>query len=114
MAREHALRELLYANDLVLMSETIVVLTSKFLKWKEVFESNGLKVNLGKTKVMVSGSITKNGLSKSKVEICGVCNCRVKANSVLCVQYGKWIHSRYAGVKRVTAKKTRNFAAIKM
>ena len=33
----------------VLMSEAIEGLTDKFLKWKEAFESNGLKVNLEKT-----------------------------------------------------------------
>ena len=47
--------------------------------------------------VMVSGGITKNGMSKSKVDQCGVCSLRVKANSVLasvlCVQCDKWIHS---------------------
>ena len=42
-------RRLLYADDLVVMSETIEGLMSKFLKWKEAFESKGLKVNLGKT-----------------------------------------------------------------
>ena len=38
-AREDAKSELLYANDLVLMSETIEGLGNKFLKWKEAFES---------------------------------------------------------------------------
>ena len=52
-AREDALSELLYADDIVLMSETIEGLRNKFIKWKKAFESNGLKVNLGKTKVMV-------------------------------------------------------------
>ena len=89
---EGALSELLYADDLVLMNETIKRLRNKFLKWMEVFESIGLKVNLGKTKVMVSGSFTNDGLSKSKVDPCGVCSFRVKANSVLCVQCGMWIH----------------------
>ena len=41
------------------MSETIEGLRNKFLKWKEAFESKGLMVNLEKTKVMVSGSITE-------------------------------------------------------
>ena len=41
---------------------------------------------------MVSGGITKDGMSKSKVDPCGVCSLRVKANTVLCVQCGKWIH----------------------
>ena len=55
-AREGALRDLLYADDLVVMRETIVGLRNKFLKLKEAFESKGLKVNLGKTTVMVSGA----------------------------------------------------------
>ena len=71
-ARGDALSGMLYADDLVLMSETIEGLRSKFLKWKEAFESKGLKVNLVKTKVMVSGGITKDGMSISKVDPCGV------------------------------------------
>ena len=46
--REGALSELLYADDLVLMSETIEGLGNKFLKLKEPFESKGFKVNLMK------------------------------------------------------------------
>ena len=108
-AREVALSELLYVEDLILMSETIEGVRNKFLKWKEAFESKGLKVNLGKTKVMVSGGITKDGMSKSKVDPCGVCSMRVKVNIVLCLQCGKWIHTRCAGVKSVTPKFLRNF-----
>ena len=52
-ARESAPSELLYADDLVMMSETIEGLRNKFLKWKEAFESKGFKVNLGKPKVVV-------------------------------------------------------------
>ena len=43
------------------------------------FESKGLKVNLGKIKVMVCGGITKDGMSKSEDDPCGVCSLRVKA-----------------------------------
>ena len=45
-ASEGALSELLYADDLVLISETIEGLRNKFLEWKEALESKGLKVNL--------------------------------------------------------------------
>ena len=48
---------------------------------------------------MVSRCITQDGLSISKVDSYGVCCLRVKANSVLCVQCGKLIHGRCAGVK---------------
>ena len=49
-ARVGLLSEMLYADDLVLMSETMEGLQSKFWKWKEAFESKGLKVNLGRLK----------------------------------------------------------------
>ena len=79
-AREGVLSELLYADDIVLMCETIVGLRNNFLKWKEIFESIGFKVNLGKTKVTVFGGITKDGMCESKVDPCVVCSLRVKAN----------------------------------
>ena len=95
------------------MIETIKGPRDMFLKWKESVESKGLNVNLGKTKVMVSCGITQHGLSKSKVDPCVVCNFKVKANSVLCVQCGRWIHGRCAGVKRVTQKFSRNLTCRK-
>ena len=58
-------------------------LRDKFLKWKEALQSKGWKINLGETKVMVSSVITNDRLSKSKVDPCGVCSLRVKANSVV-------------------------------
>ena len=36
-------------------------------------------------RVMVSSGITKDGISKSKVDPCGVCSLRVKTDSVLCL-----------------------------
>ena len=62
---------MLHANDLILMSETIEGLRNKFLKWKGTFESKGSKVNLGKTKVMVSSGIKKDSMSTSKVDHTG-------------------------------------------
>ena len=53
--RSGSMSEMLYVDDLVLMSETVEGLREKIWKWKEAFESKGLKVNLGKTKVLVSG-----------------------------------------------------------
>ena len=59
-------KEMLHADDLDLMSESRENLKEKFLKWKEAFKSKGLKVNLKKTKVMMSGS--KGEVLKSKVD----------------------------------------------
>ena len=99
LTREGVLCELLYADDFILMSETIEELRNKFRKWKEVFDSKGLKVILMETKVMVIGGITKDVLSKHKFDPCGICRWREDANSVLCVQCGKWINDRCAWVK---------------
>ena len=71
------------------MSETIAGHKNMFLKWMDTFESKDLKVDIGKTKVIVSGSITMDGLSKSEVDPCGVYSLRVVVNSVLCVQCGR-------------------------
>ena len=54
--RNGLMNEMLYVDDLVLTSETMEGLREKFRKWKEAFQSKKLKVNLGKTKVVVSGA----------------------------------------------------------
>ena len=46
--------ELLYADDLVLIAESMEELMEKFERWKVGMESKGLRVNM-KTKVLVSG-----------------------------------------------------------
>ena len=61
-----------------------------------------MKVNLKKTKAC--GGITKDGMSESKVDPCGGCSLRIKANSVLCLQCDKWINGRCDRVKMVTPK----------
>ena len=73
--------ELLYADDLVIISEDMEDLKERFWNWKDALESKGLKVNTRKTKLMVSGS--EGELFKSKIDPCVVCGRRVMANSVL-------------------------------
>ena len=116
------LSELLHADDLDLMSETIGGLRNKLIEWMKSYKCMGLFMNLGKTKVVnginqgfshVNGSITNDGLSKSEFDPCGVCSLRVKDNSVLCAQCGKWIYGTCAGVKRLTYKFSMNFASRK-
>ena len=62
---------------------------------------------------MVSSGITQDGMSESKVDPCVVCSLRVKANSVLCVQCGRWIHGKRPGVKNDIPKFSRNFTCRK-
>ena len=65
--RNGLLSEMLYADDLVLASEMMEGLREKFWKWKEAFESRGLKVNLCKTNVVVSGA--EGEVTVSKVDV---------------------------------------------
>ena len=54
------LQEILYVDDIVLIEESIAELQEKFNGWKSALESKGLKVNLIKTRVIVSkiGQVT--------------------------------------------------------
>ena len=70
--RNGLMSEMLYADNLVLMSETMEGLREKFWKWKEAFERKGLKENLGKTNMVVSG--VEGEVSVSKVDPCGICD----------------------------------------
>ena len=99
--------ELLYVDDLVLTKEMMERLREKFWKTKEAFKNKGLKVNLGKTKVAVSGA--EGEVSVNKVDPCCICRKRVMSNSVLCVKCKEWIHGRCTKVKRVTLRLGRDF-----
>ena len=75
--------ELLYADDLVLVAQSKEELREKVLRWKECMELKGLKVNIGKTKVMRSG---KSGGERVKTGRwpCAVCGKGAGANSIQC------------------------------
>ena len=96
-ARRGVVNELLYAIDLVLMSETMEDLKKRFWNWKVALESKGLKVNTRKTKVMVSTS--EGELFKSKIDPCGVCGRRVMAKSVLSTKCGNWVRGRCSKIE---------------
>ena len=96
-AMEGLLFEILYADDLVLMAESMNELQAKYRSWKEAMERKGLKVNAGKTKCMISGETSRDEVSA--MDPCSVCGDRVKRNSVLCVRCRLWVHKRCSGVK---------------
>ena len=72
--KKRLMNEILYADDLVLTSQSIENLKEKFSKCQKAFESKRLKVNL-KTKVMVSGS--KGEVLPSKFDSFAQCGKRV-------------------------------------
>jgi len=47
--------ELLYADDLVVTAETEEDLIKRLSEWKNKLENRGMRVNMNKTKVIISG-----------------------------------------------------------
>ena len=91
-AREGLLNEISYADDLVLMSENLEDLRERFQKWRDALGSKGLRINIRKTKMMVSGA--EGEVVRSRVDPCGICGKRVMFNAVWCTLCKKWIHAR--------------------
>ena len=85
--------ELLYADDLVIMAPTMEQLGRRVADWRASLLGKGLKVNAGKSKVMVGRSGGKIIVNSGKWP-CGVCGKGVQANSVQCTVCKKWIHKR--------------------
>ena len=89
--------ELLYADDLVISAETEEGLKMKLNKWKTEMEAKGLRVNMGKTKIMVSG-VNLQTLKDSGKYPCSVCRKGVGSNSIYCPGCSHWVHKKCSGV----------------
>ena len=75
--------ELRYADDLVIIAETPDELLQRFRVWKTNLQAKGLRVNIGKAKIMVSAHNALKPVEASKFSY-GVCNKGVGSNSVKC------------------------------
>ena len=87
---------LLYADDLVLSAETKEAVEAKFMEWKSPLERRGMNVNIGKTKLMVTGK--KAEVIRSGRYPCGVCGSGVRENSIFCSSCQNWCHKRCSGL----------------
>ena len=90
--------ELVYADDLVIIAETIEELTQKLEVWRVNLENKGLRVNMKKTKIMFSG-VNKNTLIDTGVWPCGVCRSGVGRNSIFCSGCKHWVHKKCSGIR---------------
>ena len=96
-SREGLPWELLYADDLVLIAPK-EDLQRKLEAWRSSLVGKGLKVNAGKSKIMIGGH-SMGSVAESGAYPCGVCGKGVQANSILCTACDKWIHRKCSGVK---------------
>ena len=88
---------MLYADDLIILTETFEGLMTKMAGWKNGLESKGLKVNMGKTKVMISGK-DLHTLQTSGKYPCAVCRKGVGKNSIFCSGCSFWVHKKCSSI----------------
>ena len=89
------------------MSENLKDIRARFLRWRSAWEGKGLKLNIGKTMMMVSG--TENAFALSKIEPCGTCVKRLVSNTVCCTLCNKWMQGRCTKMKKVSCSFARHF-----
>ena len=89
--------ELLYADDLVIVDETMEKVMDRLKVWKDSLEAKGLRVNLSKTKVMISGPELQT-LKDSGQYPCAVCRNGVRCNAIQCSLCTFWVHKKCSGI----------------
>ena len=88
---------MLYADDLVILAETFEGLMTKMTAWKNGLESKGLKVNMGKTKVMISRRDLHTLRTFGKYP-CAVCRKGGGKNSIFCSGCSFWVHKKCSDI----------------
>ena len=63
-------------------------------------ESEGMRVNMNKTKVMISQMVRQKDVRWP----CRVCSKGVGSNSIQCVSCQKWVHKKCSGIKGSMSK----------
>ena len=71
-------------DDLVIVAESLDELTERLKLWKENMESKRLRVNMPKTKCLVSDGSIKSIRETGKYP-CSICHWGIGRNSVFCV-----------------------------
>ena len=90
--------ETLYADDLMVNAQSMDELLAKLRTWRSEMEKKGLRVNMVKTKLMVSGS-NLDVLKKSGNYPCGVSQAGVGRNAIQCGGCRQWVHKKCSGIK---------------
>ncbi|XP_048759426.2 uncharacterized protein LOC125668999 [Ostrea edulis] len=90
----------LYADDLVIIADSLDDCVKRLLTWKEAMERKGLRVNEGKAKIMICGKgfdqIRDSGSSP-----CAVCRRGADTNSIFCNGCKHWVHNRFSRLIRL-------------
>jgi len=100
--------ELLYADDLVVIAETKEDLIKSLNEWKDNVENRGVRANMNKIKITISGERQKPMQNAARWP-CGVCGRGIGSNSIQCTSCQKWVHKNCSGVRGSMYKVMRSF-----
>ena len=89
--------ELLYADELLLMPETLENVKKRLTIWKDNIKAKGLLVNVNKTKLVCSKYLSVK--SDSVKWPCSIYRKRVGINSIFCWSCNHWVHKRCSKIK---------------
>jgi hypothetical protein len=89
--------ELLYTDDQTVMADSLEECVTKLEAWKRGMESKERRVNMRKTKLMVSG-LGLDVLRDSGAFPCAVCRSGFRENSIQCSRYNLWVHKKCSDV----------------
>ncbi len=83
------------------MAHSVDELRDKISKWKEATEKKGMKVNVGKAKVMFGGErrVIEEFLTRPEWP-CAMCGKGVGSNSVKRTKCQLWVHGKCSGVQK--------------
>jgi len=90
--------EMLYTDDLFMIAETEDALIKRLNERKDNVENKGMRVNMNKTKIMISGEQQKV-TQKAVKWPCNVCGRGLGNNSIQSTSCHKWVHRKCSGIK---------------
>ena len=95
--REGVVKEMLYADDIVLVGDNWEEVESRYTRWKKALQEKGKKINVNnKTKAFY---IRKNFVRMQMRKYpCSVCGKGVGKNYVQSTKCQHWVHNRCSGV----------------
>ena len=91
-----------------MIAETEEDLIKRLNEWKDFVENRGTRVNMNKTKVMISEKWQKV-TQKAVRWLCGVCCRGVGNNSIQCTNCKKWVHRKCSRIKGSLNKVMKSF-----
>ena len=94
---------MLYADDLVVAAKTEDDQIKRLNEWKDNVENRGMRVNINKTKIMISGEWQK--VTQKVVKwTCSVCSRVLGNNSIQCTSCQKWVHRKCRDIRVACTK----------